>query len=551
MYYRRKRLSNWERNRLHEEYLERREARREKSERQREEFEKNNTYLFHPLENKKYYFSFLIMKNGNAKIMDIHGDATYVEIPEFILNSDTVSKKFEEQEDFSGKFPIKITVLGKLHVKNLKSLILPNTIGKIFEGTFSHNESLKYIQLPKYLKEIGDYAFWGCRSLTKINIPYSVVKIGDYAFRDCVRLVSINFPKKIVSYGSNFLNNTGIEVLSVPINVTNVNSAFDGLNKLKRLYIHKYVKEITATFDSIHLSKIVVDPRNEIFDSRQDCNAIIDTKSNELILGCKNTKLPPDIKILNLKKFTSYGKFLLISETNLFDQEKSPIQKFIALNTYPRLYFTFNKPDNGYSIIWYSINISTFIDDWFKQNNEKFRFIRNIDSDNCLFEVYLYKPLLDDIRKIDREYIFHDSNISFMYPFIYYKEDWQFDPQDGSPKLIGEISEKELSDNSVKFIRKELVCKCEEILQSHLIRFYSNKQIYKSEYIKDLGILNYKVNSVRKDFLEFVKDDPNKDYHEYYVDNTWVSWTEIRGDEWHEICKWNANDLEWHYERRY
>lgn len=328
-YYRKKRLTNAARNRMYRDYLDRKEARREARIEEKHEYEKKNTYLFFPLENKKYYFSFILMKNGNAKITDIHGDVKNVEIPEFINSSDTVSKKIEEQEDFASKFPIKITVLGRLNVKNLKTIVLPNTIGKIFEDTFMNNESLEFIQFPKYLKEIGNYAFYGCRSLIKVTIPYSVKVIGDYAFANCTRLKSIKFSKRTESYGARFLNYSGIEILSIPKNIISVNEAFEGMDKLKRLYIHESVTEITALFDSINLSKIVVDEENESFDSRLECNAIIDSKSNELLLGCKNTILPPEVKIINLNKFTSYGKYLVISEEDLFDTERSPMEKFV------------------------------------------------------------------------------------------------------------------------------------------------------------------------------------------------------------------------------
>ena len=43
------------------------------------------------------------------------------------------------------------------------------------------------------------------------------------------------------------------------------------------------------------LTSIIVDKRNTTYDSRENCNAIIDTKSNTLILGCKNTIIPNSV----------------------------------------------------------------------------------------------------------------------------------------------------------------------------------------------------------------------------------------------------------------
>lgn len=43
------------------------------------------------------------------------------------------------------------------------------------------------------------------------------------------------------------------------------------------------------------LSNIIVEEGNENYDSRNDCNAIIEKSSNKLIVGCKNTKIPDSI----------------------------------------------------------------------------------------------------------------------------------------------------------------------------------------------------------------------------------------------------------------
>lgn len=547
MYYR-KHLSNRARRAMHNEYLERKEARQEEHEREKEEYARLNTYLFYPLDNKGYYFSFILMKNGNAKITDIHGDLTKVEIPEFILGSDSVSKKIDEQDDFSGKFPIKITVLGKIEVNNLKSLILPNTIGKIFEETFKNNTTLEYVELPKYLKEIGDRAFSGCTSLSSVAIPYSTTKIGDYAFAYCENLKSIKLSRRTESYGTNFLQNTGIEVMSIPVNITKVDAAFNGMKKLKRLYIHDNVQQITAVFDSQYLSKIVVDHQNKVYDSRNDCNAIIETQSNKLVLGCKNTRLPNDVRITNLILFSSYPEYLIISDENLFSLDISPIKKFIMLNYYPYLYFTYEKSIAKDKINWYSINIKDYIDYWFHHNQEKYKFSRR-DSDKCLIDTYLYKPLIDDIQKVNKLSFLEGNFIDFHYPFAFYKGDWKFDDQNEKPKLVISRHDDYLFGYKKEYISREaLVHKCEDIFNNHLFRFYSSKSTYKKEYISKYGIYEYKKNTIKEGFMDLFIENPHKNVYSYYVDNTWVSWTEIRGSEYNEICSWNNEDLEWEYD---
>ena len=40
---------------------------------------------------------------------------------------------------------------------------------------------------------------------------------------------------------------------------------------------------------------MIVDPENPYYDSRNNCNAIIETSSNKLLYGCRNSIIPDDI----------------------------------------------------------------------------------------------------------------------------------------------------------------------------------------------------------------------------------------------------------------
>lgn len=53
------------------------------------------------------------------------------------------------------------------------------------------------------------------------------------------------------------------------------------------------------------LESITVDSNNPTYDSRNSCNAIIETSTNKLILGCKNTVIPNDIAIIDDSAFKS------------------------------------------------------------------------------------------------------------------------------------------------------------------------------------------------------------------------------------------------------
>ena len=112
-----------------------------------------------------------------------------------------------------------------------------------------------------YVTSIGDSAFSNFIGLTSIEIPNSVISIRYFAFSGC----------------------TGLTSLEIPASVINIeDSAFSGCQ---------------------NLTSIIVDKKNQKYDSRNDCNAIIDTQTNALIMGCKNTIIPEDIKSIGVDAF--------------------------------------------------------------------------------------------------------------------------------------------------------------------------------------------------------------------------------------------------------
>ena len=51
--------------------------------------------------------------------------------------------------------------------------------------------------------------------------------------------------------------------------------------------------------------KIIVESGNPNYDSRENCNAIIETNSNELIVGCKNTIIPGSVTSIGYSAFSN------------------------------------------------------------------------------------------------------------------------------------------------------------------------------------------------------------------------------------------------------
>ena len=80
--------------------------------------------------------------------------------------------------------------------------------------------------------------------------------------------------------------------------VTMINGlAFTHSSELTSISIPSTVTDIGegVTNTCTNLAYITVDKDNKVYDSRENCNAVIHTATNELVAGCKNTKIPSGV----------------------------------------------------------------------------------------------------------------------------------------------------------------------------------------------------------------------------------------------------------------
>ena len=148
-------------------------------------------------------------------------------------------------------------------------------------------------------------------SVTYNGTTYSVTSIGDYAFANCYGFTSIVIPNSVTSIGSYaFFNCSGLAgELVIPDGVTSIGrSAFSGCNRLTSVEIGNSVTSIgeRAFNNCFGLISIVVDGNNTKYDSRENCNAIIETETNTLIIGCKNTVIPGSVTSIGDNAFLNY-----------------------------------------------------------------------------------------------------------------------------------------------------------------------------------------------------------------------------------------------------
>ncbi len=174
------------------------------------------------------------------------------------------------------------TALNNLNSET-ESIVIPETVSYndtiytvkfLGAKVFSNSKTITSITLPNSIAIIGQRAFSGCTSLRSINLPDSLKVILDEAFSECASLTNVKIPKSVIGIKYN---------------------AFAGC---------------------FALDSISVEEGNTVFDSRDNCNAIIYTEKKGILVGSNNTIIPEGIKIIGQSAFSHCKKITNITIPN-------------------------------------------------------------------------------------------------------------------------------------------------------------------------------------------------------------------------------------------
>lgn len=168
------------------------------------------------------------------------------------LDSNTKTASVSENKSASGD----IVIPEKVSYGNVEY-----TVTSLEVNCFKSCKKLKSIRIPNTVTSIGSYAFFVCASLEKIEIPNSVNYIGIDAFSACYSLESI----------------------IIPSSVTQIQGP---------LFSHCH-----------NIRSIKVAQNNKVYDSRDNCNAIIETATNTLISACSYSTIPSSVTTIKYSAF--------------------------------------------------------------------------------------------------------------------------------------------------------------------------------------------------------------------------------------------------------
>ncbi len=198
---------------------------------------------------------------------------------------------------------------------SLGSITIPNNIENMGYYAFSGCSNLSSVSFENssQLAIVGQYAFYNCTALTSIVIPNSVTSLSTGIFHGCTALNSVTFEsgsKLLTISQSSFQNCTALTQLTLPNSTSNITIdqyAFRDCTALERIVISDSVRSIGnyIFFGCTALSTIIVQEGNTAFDSRNNCNAIIQTSSNTLVFGCKGTVIPNTVTVIKGDAFRS------------------------------------------------------------------------------------------------------------------------------------------------------------------------------------------------------------------------------------------------------
>ena len=165
--------------------------------------------------------------------------------------------------------------------------------------------------------ELPDYVFSFC-NFTELTLPDNLLVIGSSALRGCADLKQLSLPQTLTTIRDAAFS-SALTSITIPRNVTLIEgNPFLSIGYFSTTY---------------NLAAIVVEEGNTVYDSREGCNAIIETASNTLISGCSNTVIPHTVVAIGPNAFYYANMSSIVIPDNIKSIGESAFYRCGKLNS--------------------------------------------------------------------------------------------------------------------------------------------------------------------------------------------------------------------------
>ena len=189
-----------------------------------------------------------------------------------------------------------VNVTGKVTIPSTVNGHTVTSVGYQAFYDYNYNRGITEVVLPNTLTNIGNSAFYYCKELKSINLPEGLTNIGNHAFYNCGKLENITLPSSLKIIGSWAFGYATINSIVIPKNVTSIGSGcFGACDNLK---------------------SIAVENGNVIYDSRNNCNAIVEKATKKLVSGCQSSTIPNGVERIGNSAFNSHTQLTSITIPN-------------------------------------------------------------------------------------------------------------------------------------------------------------------------------------------------------------------------------------------
>ena len=133
--------------------------------------------------------------------------------------------------------------------RNLRSIVIPDTVREIGNEAFYGCQVLKNVEIAEGVTSIGDCAFANCTFLNDIVLPESVNYIGDMVFYSCKYLYTVTLPSRVVHFGSGVFHwCQSLKSVKLPEGIETLSGTFFSCTALTEVYIPEGTKSLSLTF---------------------------------------------------------------------------------------------------------------------------------------------------------------------------------------------------------------------------------------------------------------------------------------------------------------